>query len=411
MPDRKVSLLPTVEGLARILKPEQWNPSHCIVVAGTNGKGSVCATLETLLLSAGKTVGTYTSPHLETITERIRVNGKNISKKLFAQTYSMIADHTLDLKLSHFEALTLMAAYTFFSGKFKTPPEYTLFEVGMGGTWDATNAIPHDYCIITSLALDHESILGSTLEEIAPNKWGIISKENEVIYSPLPPELEEAAREKQIQTKTSWIPGTAFETFQKKSSRTVSQTFIRCKWGEAPLALTGRRGGMNTATALTAFHALGFDPASHLHALVKVNWPGRMERIVDRYSPCPIYLSGDHNPAGIESLIDLLTAYERGHLHIIVGVTRGKALKKIINPLLTLPESSLYFTESPFRGLTIDEVSEWNSCFKLKIADPVQLMEEVIQAAKKGDLILVTGSLYLVGLYRSIFRKRKSKKG
>ena len=169
MPDRAPSLEPTRRGLARLGLPA-FPDSRVVIVAGTNGKGSVCACLESLLIAAGQTVGLYTSPHLVETTERFRRNGRDISPDEFTHAYLAVCERTRGLGLTHFELLTLMA-YWIFVGANGTPAvDWLILEVGLGGIWDATNAIPHRYWVITSLGYDHQNLLGSTLTEIAANK-------------------------------------------------------------------------------------------------------------------------------------------------------------------------------------------------------------------------------------------------
>lgn len=184
--------MPGLEKIKRALVETEWfskiNSDKVVIVAGTNGKGSTCACLEGLLLQTGKKVGFYSSPHLIETTERIRLNGKQISKEVFVvsfiRTKSLIETH----QLTHFEALTLMAGDIFFG---HNELDYVIFEVGLGGTYDATNAFPHSTSVITSLSLDHTNILGNTLKEVARNKFGIVQKNNKVIHLPLTAELSD----------------------------------------------------------------------------------------------------------------------------------------------------------------------------------------------------------------------------
>lgn len=147
-----------------------------VIIAGTNGKGTVGASLEALCLAANERVGFFSSPHLLSITERIRVNGQPVSTELFLRAYEAIAEAGNQFQLSYFEMLVLMALWIFTSGEGGAPVDRILWEVGLGGTWDPTNAVPHGLCIITQLGLDHQDRLGSTLAEIAQNKLGVLPK-------------------------------------------------------------------------------------------------------------------------------------------------------------------------------------------------------------------------------------------
>jgi len=404
MPDRPPSLEPMQRGLTRILGKESSdrlrgvsiNPKKVVLVAGTNGKGSTCATLETLLLASGQTVGLYTSPHLMEPTERIRINGKDILKQIFCDLYRDIAEKTMDLNLSHFEVLTLMAVSAFFLGQFYPPVSWAIFEVGLGGTWDATNAIPHQTCVITPLGLDHQNLLGNSLLEISKNKFGIISKKNTVIHTVLPKEVQPLADKIKTDTESQWIESAPFQL--KVDTQFEEPLFeIQTPWGTAPLALVGERGAQNTATALTAFHQMGFDPSQVLSSLAQVNWPGRMQKVDRSDFKCPIYFSGDHNPHGVQSLIKLLKYYSYENLWILAGVGKEKNLDGILEPLFECERSHVLLTQTPFRGRTIQDYGAWLEKAHSAYQSPLDALQTIRTLAKPKDKILVTGSLYLVG--------------
>jgi dihydrofolate synthase/folylpolyglutamate synthase len=415
MPQSAPSLLPMQKALEKILPLGQFRPKKTIVVAGTNGKGSVCATLESLFLAAGKTVALCTSPHLAETTERFRINGQEISQEVFCQAYKAISIQTQELPLTHFEVLTAMAAWLFFSERATVPsPEYVILEVGLGGVWDATNAIPHDYCIITSLGFDHQNLLGNTIEEIASNKFGIIQQGAKVVYSPFPTEAQESllrlAKAVQAKTGSQWVASVPFESFieppltlSSTNNNEVSeepQFFISTVWGKAPLSLAGQRGAQNVATALTFFAQLRYDPSKYLHVLNRIVWPGRMEKVLGA-KPCSTYLSGDHNAQGVQSLVQLLKHYRRKHLYILVGVGKDKDLDGILSPLFALDRTSIFLTETPFKGRAVDDYGKWQTISSGASKDPVAMLREIQSLAGPDDMILVTGSLYLVGFLRS----------
>jgi dihydrofolate synthase/folylpolyglutamate synthase len=407
MPDRPPDLVTMRQGLERISFDLSIDPKKVIVIAGTNGKGSVCAVLEALLLGANQRVGLYTSPHLVEITERIRINGNSITPELFCKAYQAILKTTSDLALTHFEVLTLMAAWLFFSGIQIPPVHYAIFEVGLGGTWDATNAIPHHYCGITSISYDHQNLLGRTLQEIASNKFGIIQKNAIVVHAPLSDEIKPLANQVCQNTQSRWVPSIPFqmEVSQSKDSTDGEPIFsILTHWGSSRMALPGHRGGENASVALTLFHELGFDAKAHIQQLQFVKWPGRMEKIKLKTScknglqiPCPIYLSGDHNPDGIRSLLQLLPFYRRNHLFILVGVCKDKDLNAILAPLFSLEKTSVFLTETPFRGLGLPTYGSWLEKAKGFQADPILAFHQMVSLAKPGDMALISGSLYLVG--------------
>lgn len=397
MPDRPPSLEQTRRGLEALLKVEPFpiRPERVVLVAGTNGKGSVAATLESLLISAGQSVGLYTSPHLVRTTERIRMNGAEISKTDFAECYSRVIECTSGLALTHFEVLTLMAVEAFFS---RQRVEWAIFEVGLGGRWDATNAIPHEWAILTPVGMDHQNLLGNTLEEIAANKMGILDQAKTVIHSPFAPEVEKASAPWRDKADLRWIeaPIDDYELEVKKGR--LPEFHVQTPWGSSALRLSGKRGAENSILALQAFEALGFSPKENISALSQVNWPGRMQEVHFEDAPCPVLLSGDHNVPGINSLLALLPHYSKKRLHILCGIGVEKDAAEMLTLLEEIPGSELYLTETPFNGLAL---KNYPAKFLKSVAgadeDPMAMLQKIFTRASEEDLILVTGSLYLVG--------------
>ncbi len=356
MPDRPPSLDPMKAGLDRMPFLRELDPDRVVVVAGTNGKGSVCATLEVLLRAAGERVGLYTSPHLVETTERFRLAGQEISPELFTRAWRAVGELCAGIALSHFEFLTLMAAWLFFGGDPSLPAvDRAILEVGLGGTWDATNAIPHSHCVITSLGLDHQNLLGDTLAGIAANKFGIIGPGARVVHSPYPPDIQALAQEVRSRTGSHWIGLPPFHSRillpEGPDAFTRDPEFLlETDWGPAQLNLPGYRGALNSVTALRVLEVLGYDPARYLPALSQVQWPGRMQRLPLNDAPCPVYVSGDHNPAGVASLIELLAAYPRKHLHLLVGMVGTRTRTKCWTLWAPFPTGRFILPKRPSAG-------------------------------------------------------------
>ena len=175
---------------------------------------------------------------------------------------------------------------------------------------------------------------------------------------------------------------------------------LQTQWGKTPLSLPGHRAAQNAATALTLFKETGYSPEVHLSALGQVRWPGRMERIQHPKSPCPIYLSGDHNPAGAASLLELLPHFRRRHLFILAGIGKDKDADGILSSLFSLENSSVFLTETPFRGRSLQDYGPWLKLARGAAQDPLQALHQIFALAREEDMILVTGSLYLVGFVR-----------
>lgn len=360
-----------------------------VLIAGTNGKGTTAKTLEQLLLAAGQNVGLYTSPHLTETTERIRIGGKEISQNAFASLCSHYRPIIEKWDLTHFEALTLFAADYFFKQK---KVDWSIFEVGLGGTWDATNVIPHDYSIVTALGFDHMHILGKTLEEIAINKFGIIQKNNTVFHSAFPPDIQPVLQNRLKDTRSTEIEIPAAQYEIKKASP-VSEYILKTDWGSAKLALPGARAAQNMLLALTVFKELGFDPRKYLNVLSQIQWPARMTQL-NAPSPCPIYLSGDHNLQGIESLVEILQHSSFEKLFIILGVSKNRTPMEFLPAFARLKNVEITLTKPAFQGVT-PMVPPGMQFYE----NPIEALSAMTKKAQSKDLIVITGSLYLCGDY------------
>lgn len=396
--------MPGIEKIKRALVDTTWfsliDAKKIIVVAGTNGKGSTCAILESLLVKAGKTVGFYSSPHLIDTTERIRVNRKQISKNEFVKLYQRNLARIEKFELTHFEALTLMAADYFFSGNRTKPLDYVIFEVGLGGTFDATNAIPHATSVVTALSLDHVNILGHDLLSIAKNKFGIIQSGNLVVHHPLPTELSNLQIETQKNTNSVWYQAcvVSLEKMRSKDLGCAATYVLHTKWGSGRLNLLGQRAAENAATALTVFEKLGFDPKLSLTALAEVDWQGRMQQVRWPRMKAATYVSGDHNPHGADSLLQLLGDFSWENIYVIVGIGKDKDAAQILQRLVSLRNCILCLTETPFKGLALAEYSEkFLELSNFSSAYVADCLDAVAAKATANDIVLVTGSLYLVG--------------
>jgi len=393
MPDRPPSLLPTLEGLK--LLDLKYDPKKVIMVAGTNGKGSTAATLEALLVGAGRRVGLYTSPHLIETTERIRIQSKNVDYEKFCLAHDRIKKALPHKVLSHFEMLTLMALEIFLN---ESPVLDTMiFEVGLGGTWDATNAIEHKTSVITTLGLDHQDILGESLWEIAKNKMGIVREgdaEHKVIHAPWPSEIAKLLDGYKNRSKARFIERESFKYEVLKSAEGPSY-FIDTKWGRAEIRLPGLRGAQNIALALTVFSELGFDPSRYLQLLHNLNWPGRMDSV--NYNSKKIYFSGDHNPQGVQSLKEILEHHEYENIYLLIGVGKSKDYSKMLEGFFSIPRARVVLTETPFRGLELKKYGAWSERAFFNDKDPMKALSQILEVASPKDMILVSGSLYLVG--------------
>lgn len=392
--------MPGLEKMKLALQEVDWfyqiDADRVIVVAGTNGKGTTAAALESLLASAGKKAGLYTSPHFLETTERIRINKKDITQKEFFDLFCKNLNLIQKYQLTHFESLTLIAADYFFNRSKHEALDYVIMEVGLGGLYDATNAFPHKYSVITKIGLDHQNILGNTILEIAKNKLGIVHEKNVVVHHKMEPEVEQLMDSVLSQTGSIRVPLIDFEVvFNSQYQDWECHTK---KWGPIATNMVGPRGVENIATAMTLFDFLGYDLSKNKWALSEIAWPGRMSMIHWPNLNCPTYISGDHNIQGIQSLVEILKNYKWNNLHIVVGIGAEKESSEMLEILSQLKNVQIYLTETPFKGKSLDqyEISESvNQRIKTKNKEVVDILNSM--SVKKNDLVIITGSLYLVG--------------
>lgn len=394
--------MPGLEKIRKALLQTSWysqiNADRVIVVAGTNGKGTTCAALESLLVEAGCQVGFYSSPHLISTTERIRLNKKDISEKDFVTIFKACEELIIRCELSHFEALTLMACYYYFSGALHPTPDFVILEVGLGGAYDATNAIPHKYSVITSLSLDHTNILGHTLMEIAQNKFGIVGRKNIVVHYELKEELHDLKNHVRKQTNSNWIESEPTHWQVDTSDRGRPVYYLNYDNESWPTNMCGERAMRNIMTAITTFQALGFDMRAGGKGLSSIRWQGRMQSVQWPGLKAPLYLSGDHNEDGVKSLIHLLKDFKWKKLYLVVGIGADKDVVSMLEQLTALQNSVLCLTETTFKPRKLSDYPEkYKQMSRFSHSDVKRVLDFICNEAEEGDLCIVTGSLYLVG--------------
>lgn len=365
-----------------------------ILVAGTNGKGTTCATLQTLLVDAGKNVGFFSSPHILKINERIKYNGIDISEEDFCRIFKIIHQKVASFHFSFFEYLTLIAAYYFY---FEKQIDFAIFEIGLGGTLDATNAIDHDISVITRLGIEHEDVLGKGLLSIAENKFGIIRKNNVVFHTKFPREIADIYFKYLSEKNVRFFEAPKLNYLVQKNID--PEYFIEINNRNYKLNLPGKRAVENTSLAIEIFKYLVPNYEKYISVLQNVNWPCRMEKVQHRGRD--IFLSGDHNPQGIKSLLEILEHFEFKNIHFIVGTCFDKDSDEMVRILNSVKNSHIYLTETPIKTLSIENYSEFAKfTSEYSSKNPIETLDHVTKKSTNDDLILVTGSLYLTGLIK-----------
>lgn len=383
------------EALERMALPLPEKGQGVILVAGTNGKGTVSKALEVLLsrVSSSGAVGLFTSPHLMKATERIRSFGSDLSEEEFVRAFEIVEPVVSEFDLSHFEILTLMMAEVFFGGRVRPRVDWAVIEVGVGGRLDPTRLIPHETSVVTSLGMDHVDLLGPTLRDIAREKFAIVDGSRLLVHLALStPELEEEAVAACAGRPVRRISVTPLPFDVAEGPTWVART----PWGEAPLSLLGRRAVENVSLALIVYRELGFDPREALPILSKIEWPCRMERFI--LGGRTVYLSGDHNPEGVASLCEILTHFDYRSLHLLVGIGGKKDADTMLTELMKLPRAKLRLTTTPFRGQPLSSYGEkWLKRATAADENPFASLDRALVESDPEDLIVCTGSLYLTG--------------
>jgi dihydrofolate synthase/folylpolyglutamate synthase len=370
-----------------------------IHIAGTNGKGSVAAMLEAILINSGLKVALYSSPHLVRFTERFRIDGKEIHP-------DRVADLVRDLKRvvdptqppTFFEFITAMALIHF----ARENSDISIMEVGMGGRLDATNVIRPLVSTITNISLEHQSFLGSRLTDIAGEKAGIIKPGIDLITAATQPQVIKLFSETCKKKNTPfWRVGREIR-YRRNGVRLNYYGLGRIE-RDLELGLVGKHQVRNAALALGVVELLekrGFTASSdHIReGLKKTRWPGRMQ--VVSQEPL-IILDGAHNPDAMRILVNSMRdAFQWKHLILVLGVMGDKDIPKIMNRIGPIADHIIY-TRPEYHRAAEPQVLMKAAVPLGKTGEIVPTIPEALSNAKArsgpGDVILVTGSLFTVG--------------
>lgn len=386
-----------------------------IHVAGTNGKGSVCAYMQAVLLEMGRRTGFFTSPHLISINERIVVDREQIDDAEFLAVFEQVKETVDGMAAdgvshpSYFEFLFGMAMLAF----AQADVEYIILETGLGGRLDATNAVEHPaVAVITSISLDHTAYLGDTVEQIAAEKAGIIKEGVPVIFDGTDPGAAAVieARAKALHADCRKLGKNAFEI------REITRKHIAFSRGSAydkdelwTIRGCGTYQMMNVSLALAALETVlpeeYVDYERWKKAVSRVVWKGRMEEIRPG-----IFLDGAHNPGAVEAFADTLDALgERGPV-ILFSAVSDKEYEKMVSILCGRVKAGLYIVTEikdsrkvPARGLG-EIFRRYTDSQVLVCREPAEALQEAL-ARRHDRCICCLGSLYLIGELRRLFEE------
>ncbi|WP_123054359.1 folylpolyglutamate synthase/dihydrofolate synthase family protein [Clostridium sp. JN-1] len=402
-----------------------------IHIAGTNGKGSTTAMISSILINAGFKVGMFTSPYIEKFEERIQINGQNISKSALSEIVTDISkavNKVIEMGYGNptqFEIITCaMFCYFYYENV-----DFGVIEVGIGGRLDCTNVIkPYDdkskggviLSVITSISFDHMALLGDTLQEIAYEKAGIIKTGIPVVLYPNEMEVENAVEKvcldknaKLIKVPFNCVRSINHEKINSKSidfNQKLEVKTSKDKY-EIELSLLGKHQLFNCAASIFAIEELikmgvKIEKRHIYDSLKKVKWMGRLE--VMRNNPI-VVIDGAHNADGIQKLKESIEEYfDYKKLILILGILADKEVSKMVQEIAPMAQKIITVSPNTYRAESSEELCEIvkkvNSNSESK-SDYKDAYETALSYCNKDDLLVISGSLYMIGDMRKIINK------
>ena len=406
-----------------------------VLIAGTNGKGSTAATLASIFQASGLKTGLYTSPHLVRINERIRLNGQAIADDDFAMLHDvvdrtaerLVTEGDLPWHPSFFEMLTAMG-FEYFA---RSRPDIVVLEVGMGGRLDATNVVDPRLSIITDIALDHQKYLGETVSEIAREKAGIIRPGGVVVTLPQLPEANDVIGNAifdagaRAVNAVPYVPPVSPGSSPWPASSGGWQRYpldVMGKQIQVESPLVGRHQLRNLALAIAAaveLHGQHIEdqqienpgtayitPETIAQGIRQTHWPGRFQTIPATGDNPEYVLDVAHNPAGAWALRSTLSAYQNAEpprpITMVFGVMRDKAVQEITEILFPIADHVIVTHANNPRSASANEIRQ--AAARVAAATDIAEAEDVTSALEKArqragsqGLVVVTGSIYVVG--------------
>jgi dihydrofolate synthase/folylpolyglutamate synthase len=361
-------------------------------VAGTNGKGSTCAMIDAGLRAAGVRTGLFTSPHLIEPTERIQIDGLPVTHSEFERAFNVVHDAAksldLDVHPTYFETVTAMALWIFRERKVET----AVIEVGLGGRLDATNIVEPALTVITPIDMDHQFYLGNTLQQLAAEPAGILKPGVPAIFAKQRPDAAQILNARAAELNISVKRASDYEIRDLEvTSRGSHFNGITC-----PLA--GEHQVDNAVTAVLALEALGVSPKG----IEEARWPGRLEHV----TPNPdTILDGAHNPAGAQALANYLRRfYGTKKIWMIFGAMRDKDVREVGEILWPIAHELIFTAPTAPGNRALEPETLRDIAGRGQTEPTIQAAyESVLKQITADDVIVITGSLYLIGEARQLF--------
>jgi dihydrofolate synthase/folylpolyglutamate synthase len=366
-------------------------------VAGTNGKGSTCAMIDAGLRTARVRTGMFTSPHLVEPTERVQIDGIPVTQAEFERAFNVVheaaAKLDLDVHPTYFETVTAMAFWLFREHKVET----AVIEVGLGGRLDATNIVEPALTVITPVDMDHQFYLGDTIQQIAAEKAGILKPGVPAIFAKQRPDAAQVLDVRALELGIRVKRAADYEIHDLEvTSRGSHFNGITC-----PLA--GEHQVDNAVTAVLALEALDVSP----QGIEEARWPGRLEHV----TPNPdTILDGAHNPAGAQALANYLQRFYLNKqlgakkIWMIFGAMRDKDVRDVGNILWPMANELVFTAPTSPGNRALEPETLREIAGRGQTAPTIQAAyESVLKQITADDVIVITGSLYVIGEARQLF--------
>ena len=402
-PDKNLSRVKSI--LSKLGNPEA-TLSNVIHIAGTNGKGSTLAFLKSCLIENNYSVNAFVSPHLKTLNERIIIKGSIIDDDSLDQVIRECFSILGKKKISFFEFMTACAFELF----KRNTSDWSLIEVGMGGSYDATNSIPNkDLSIITPISLDHEIFLGDTIKKIAIEKLGIINHKSTVVFGPQEESLEDLIKDNLSQkNSTGFFYGKDWTI--KKINRIIKYEDGDNKIEFQSIGLKGDHQIINAGMCIASLKILQRKEKIELNdnqikdGIAKTFWPGRLTelsrglKIINNVS-CDIWVDGCHNPAGsnvIAEEIIRMNEKNKKETVLILGMSKDKKIDKFLDNFKGIVREILVVPIKNRESINFDQVTNASKGMGFNILEKQSISEALESIARRDNLrILICGSLYL----------------
>lgn len=380
---------------------------RAVLVGGTNGKGSTASVLAAGLRASGARVGLYTSPHLQRLTERVAVDGAPVADASLAAALARIRPEAERVDATFFEAITAAAVLLFAEAAVGT----AVLEVGLGGRFDATNAVEPALSLITGVAMDHTAVLGDTLAQIAREKAGIL-RSGVPAWTGAEGEALDVLRQEAARRGT---PLHALADGVEVRTRDRGWDGLELEVGfpggrlTAATPLVGAHQARNVALALAGTLALGVSPEAAARGARAARWPGRLERLA--YRGGWLVLDGAHNPEAAAALARALARLEGRVAALVLGVSSDKDVAGVVSALVPLADRVIA-TRAVHSPRAMEPATLASAAGADATApDPAAALDLAFSGAEPGGTVVVAGSLFLVGEARAVARGESGEPG